>query len=343
MSVKVALVGYGYAGRVIHAPLIRAAEGLELSAIVSSRPEAVHADIPPMRVLPFEEVLELPGLDVVVIATPNDLHAPQAHAALEASKHVVIDKPFALNVREAEALIAHAKRAERLLSVFHSRRWDSNNLTLTAIRPRLGTLYQVNLRYDRWRPVVRDRWRERKGPGSGIWFDLGSHLVDQALSQFGWPDWISADIAGQREGAQTDDYFHVVLGYGPLRVILHSSMMTSQPGACIEAQGSTGSLVKYGMDVQEEQLKAQIVPGSPGWGADPVAATFTATDGEAVGAAEHITATPGNYLGYYEQLARAVAQGEDNPVPAEDALKVMRILALGFESAMKGHRLPCRM
>ena len=343
MSVKVALVGYGYAGRVIHAPLIRAAQGLDLAAIVSSRPAEVHADIPTVAVLPFDEVLHLPGLDVVVIATPNDQHAPQAHAALDAGKNVVIDKPFALNVREAEDLIKHARQAGKLLSVFHSRRWDSNNLTLSAIKPRLGKLSQVILRYDRWRPTVRDRWRERKGPGSGIWFDLGSHLVDQALSQFGWPDWINADIAGQRDGAQTDDYFHVVLGYGPLRVILHSSMMTSQPGACIEVQGSAGSFVKYGMDTQEDQLKAQIVPGSPGWGNDPVAATFTATHGEEVGKVEQITATPGNYLGYYEQLARAIAQGADNPVPAEDALKVMRILARGFESAMKGHRLPCRM
>lgn len=343
MSVKTALVGYGYAGRVIHAPLIRAAEGLELAAIASSRPAEVHADIPTVSVLPFEEVLNIPGLDVVVIATPNDQHAPQAHAALEAGKHVVIDKPFALNVREAEELIAHAKRADRLLSIFHSRRWDSNNLTLSAIKPRLGTLSQVILRYDRWRPVVRDRWRERKGPGSGIWFDLGSHLVDQSLSQFGWPDWINADIAGQREGAKTDDYFHVVLGYGALRVILHSSMMTSQPGACIEVQGSAGSFIKYGMDPQEDQLKAQIKPGSPGWGADPVAATFTPTSGEDVGKPEAVTATPGNYLGYYEQLSRAIAQGADSPVTAEDALKVMRILALGFQSAMKGHRLPCRM
>ncbi|MBW8735121.1 MAG: oxidoreductase, partial [Asticcacaulis sp.] len=314
MSVNVALVGYGYAGRIIHAPLIRAAEGLQLSAIVSGRPADVHADIPTQRVLPFDEVLDNPGIDVVVIATPNDLHAPQAHAALEAGKHVVIDKPFALNVPEAEELIRHAKRADRLLSVFHSRRWDSNNLTLSALKPRLGTLSQVILRYDRWRPVVQDRWRERKGPGSGIWFDLGSHLVDQSLSQFGWPDWISADIAGQREGAKTDDYFHVVLGYGPLRVILHSSMLTSQPGACIEVQGHTGSFVKYGMDTQEEQLKAHITPGSPGWGADPVAATLTVTDGENVGQPAAVTATPGNYLGYYEQLARAIAQGADNPV-----------------------------
>ena len=343
MTVKTALIGYGYAGRVIHAPLIRAAEGLELAAIVSSRPEDVHADIPTVKVTDFDAVLEDASIDAVVIATPNDLHAPQAHAALEAGKHVVIDKPFALNVPEAEDLIRHAKRNDRLLSVFHSRRWDSNNLTLSALRPRLGTLYQVGLRYDRWRPTVRDRWRERKGPGSGIWFDLGSHLVDQSLSQFGWPDWISADIAGQRPGAQTDDYFHVVLGYGPLRVILHSSMMTSQPGACIEAQGTTGSFVKYGIDPQEDQLKALIVPGSDGWGADPVAATFTPTDGDTVGAIEQVTATPGNYLGYYEQLARAIADGGENPVPAEDALKVMRILALGFESAMKGHRLPCRM
>lgn len=342
-TVKTALVGYGYAGKTIHAPLIGAANGLELTTVVSSRPGDVLADMPGIHVAPsLESVLDDLDTELIVIATPNDLHAPQAHAALDAGKHVVIDKPFALNDTEARDLIEHAHRVGRTLSVFHCRRWDSNHLTFESIRHRLGDIYQFILRYDRWRPVVRDRWRERAGPGSGIWYDLGSHLVDQSLHLFGWPDWISADIAGQRPGAQTDDYFHVLLGYGPLRVVLHSSMLAAAPGPVIEAQGSSGSFIKYGMDCQEEMLKAGRTPGDRGWGHDPIQGRLIAVDGDALATPEMIDTLPGNYLAYYEGVARTIREGTANPVPAEDARKVMRILDLGFQSAKEGRRLPCR-
>jgi predicted dehydrogenase len=342
--VKTALVGYGYAGKTIHAPLIRAAQGLELTTVVSSRPNDVLTDIPGMYVSPTLDVaLNDLDVDLIVIATPNDLHAPQAHAALDAGKHVVIDKPFALNDVEARDLIEHAHKAQRTLSVFHCRRWDSNHLTFKAVRDRLGDIYQFILRYDRWRPVVRDRWRERAGPGSGIWYDLGSHLLDQAMDLFGWPDWIIADIAGQRPGASTDDYFHVTLGYGRLRVLLHSSMMTAAAGPVMEAQGSGGSFVKYGMDVQEEMLKAGRTPGYTGWGLDPVPARLIPVTGDAPGTPEQADTLPGNYLAYYEGIARTISESAPNPVPAEDARKVMRLLDLGFQSAKQGRRLPCRV
>ncbi len=335
MTVKTALVGYGYAGKTIHAPFIRAAQGLDLSAIVSSRPADVAADLPDVRVCSFDDALADPAIELVLIATPNDRHAPQAHAALDAGKHVVIDKPFCLTTAEGEALAAHARSANRLLSVFHCRRWDSNHLTFQKIRNRLGDLYQVVLRYDRWRPVVRDRWRERIGPGSGIWFDLGSHLIDQALNLFGRPQAISADIAGQRPGAQTDDYFHVTLFYGPLRVILHSSMMTLASGPALEVQGSAGAFVKYGMDTQEEMLKAGRIPGDAGWGAEDRHGTFTDTSENQ----EEIIGEPGNYLAYYEAVVRAIRDGAPNPVPPHEALEVMRWIEAGVLSACEGRRV----
>ena len=338
-DIGVALVGYGYAGKTIHAPLIRAAKGLHLRTVVSSRPDDVHADLPDVIVCDLEAALADPAIGLVVVATPNDLHAPQAHAALDAGKSVVVDKPFALDVVQAQTLIDHAKRVNKTLSIFHCRRWDSNYLTFQSLRDRLGDIYQFILRYDRWRPVVRDRWRERPGPGSGIWYDLGSHLLDQSLSLFGWPEWIEADIAAQRPGAQTDDYFHVTLGYGPWRVILHSSMLTAAPGACLEAQGSTGAFVKFGMDTQEDMLKAQIVPGSSGWGRDKIAGSFTPISDDAPGQPEAIATIPGNYLAYYEQMAIALNTNAPPPVPAEDALKVMQLLAIGADSAGQGRRL----
>ena len=341
---RVALIGYGYAGRTIHAPLIRAAKGLELSLIASSRPGDVRADLPGMRTAEdYDAAVADPDIDLVVVATPNDTHAPLAHRALDAGKHVVIDKPFALSVAEGDSLIAHAGRAERLLSVFHCRRWDSNHLTFKALRPRLGDLYQVILRYDRLRPVVRDRWRERAGPGSGIWFDLGSHLVDQSLNLFGWPDGIEADIMAQRPGARTDDYFHAVLAYGPLRVILHASMMTTINGPAVEAQGSRGAWVKYGMDTQEDMLKDMLntgrIPGGDGWGADAQASLFRAVENDLPGAQETVANLSGNYIGYYEAVAAAIRQGAPNPVPAQDALAVMRVLEAGFLSAREGRRI----
>ena len=339
-EVKTALVGYGYAGKTIHAPLIRAAKGLDLTTIVSSRPADVLADLPDVTVAPdLTTALNDPAIELVVIATPNDLHASQAHEALEAGKHVVIDKPFALSVAEGESVLAHAERVGKRVSVFHCRRWDSNYLTFQALRPRLGDLYQFILRYDRLRPVVRDRWRERAGPGSGIWFDLGSHLLDQAMSLFGQPEWIMADIAAQRSGAQTDDYFHATLGYGPLRVILHSSMMTTIAGPCLEVQGSKGAFVKFGMDTQEEMLKAGRTPGDDGWGADPIFGLFTPVEDGAAGMPQEIVATPGNYLAYYKAVAKAIRDNAPNPVSGEDALKVMRLLELGFISSREGRRV----
>ncbi len=338
--IKTALVGYGYAGKTIHAPLIRAAKGLELTTVVSSRPADVQADLPGVTVAPdLATALADPAIELVVIATPNDIHASQAHEALEAGKHVVIDKPFALSVAEGESVLVHAERVGKMVSVFHCRRWDSNYLTLQTLRPRLGDLYQVILRYDRLRPVVRDRWRERAGPGSGIWFDLGSHLADQALSLFGWPEWISADITGQRPGAQTDDYFHATLGYGPLRVILHSSMMTTIPGPALEVQGTLGAFVKFGMDTQEDMLKAGRTPGDAGWGADPGIGTFIPVVHGLPGTAEAITAIPGIYLAYYEAIAKTIRENASNPVTGEDALKVMKLLELGFVSSREGRRI----
>ncbi len=341
--ISTALIGYGYAGKTIHAPLIRASKGLSLDAVVSARPDAVHADLPGMKVSDFDAVLADPSIQLVVIATPNDLHAPMARAALDAGKHVVIDKPFCLDVAEGQALLAQAEAAGKLLSVFHCRRWDGPFLTFQSLKDRIGDVYQCILRYDRWRPIVRDRWRERAGPGSGVWYDLGAHLLDQALCLFGPPQWIEADIAAQRPGAVTDDFFHVTLGYGSAghnrRVILQASMLAAAPGPAWDVQGSGGSFVKRGMDTQETMLKAGRTPGDDGWGQDDDAAIFTPSDGDATGKAETIPALPGNYLAYYKAVAAAISEGAPNPVPAADALKVMRLIEAGFASARDGRRI----
>jgi predicted dehydrogenase len=275
-----------------------------------------------------------PAVDLVVIATPNELHAPQAHQTLDAGKHVVVDKPFTLTVDEARSVISHAKDANRLLSVFHNRRWDADFLTLQRLigEGTLGRVRQFTSHYDRFRPTVRDRWRERDVPGAGTWYDLAPHLIDQALVLFGAPESIAADIQKQRDGAKAPDYFHAVLSYPDIRVILHSSCLVADSRFRFAAHGTRGSLVKQGLDRQEDALKAGRIPGDQGWGADDGEAVLTVVgEGDSVHAAP-LVLDAGDYRRFYMGVRDAIAGSGKNPVPGEQALDVMKLIALGLES-----------
>jgi predicted dehydrogenase len=336
MSLNVALAGYGYAGKTFHAPLIAATPGLTLHTVVSSNPDKVLADFPAIRIRPdLAAAVADPEIDLVVVATPNELHARQAHQALEGGKHVVVDKPFTLTVKEAKAVIGHAATANRLLSVFHNRRWDADFLTLQRLigEGTLGTVRQFTSHYDRFRPIVRDRWRERDEPGAGIWYDLAPHLIDQALMLFGLPEAISADIQKQRVGAKAADYFHAVLTYPDIRVILHSSCLVADSRFRFAAHGTKGSLVKHGLDRQEDQLKAGATPGESGWGEDHGAALLTVADEGGVTRSAPLALDPGDYRRFYMGVRDAIAGKGANPVPGEQALDVMRAIMLGLESS----------
>ena len=331
----VALVGYGFVGKVFHAPLISSVDGLVLHTVVSSNADAVHADFRDARVVSsLDDALADPAIDLIVIATPNLLHAPQAHAALDAGKHVVVDKPFTVTVAEAEAVIAHAERAGRLLSVFHNRRCDADFRTLRHLLAdgALGTVTQFESHFDRFRLEVRDRWRERAGPGAGLWFDLGPHLIDQALQLFGPPLGISADIAVQRDGGETADYFHATLRYARLRVILHASTMMAAHDLRYSVHGTLGSFVKHGLDSQEDALKAGRTPGDALWGHDARPGTLTTVDGERT-STRIVAGEVGDYRRYYAGVRDAIRGTALNPVPAGEALAVMKLIELGIESS----------
>lgn len=335
MSLNVCLVGYGYVGKTFHAPLIAATPGLVLHSIVSGKPEKVQADYPGVTVWPdLGAALADPATDLVVIATPNELHAPQAHQVLDAGKHVVVDKPFTVTVEEARSVIAHAETANKLLSVFHNRRWDADFLTLQRLigEGTLGTVREFTSHYDRFRPTVRDRWRENDVPGAGTWYDLAPHLIDQALVLFGAPDAISADIQRQRDGAKAPDYFHAVLSYPDIRVILHSSCLVADSRFRFSAHGHKGSLVKYGLDRQEDALKAGRTPGAEGWGADDGVAFLTvAGEGDTTSEAP-LALDFGDYRRFYMGVRDAIAGTGANPVPGEQALDVMKLIMLGLQS-----------
>ena len=334
-SLQVALVGYGFVGKVFHAPLLASVDGLALHTIVSSNPDAVHADFPDVRVVPsLDDALADPSIDLIVIATPNVLHAPQAHAALDAGKHVVVDKPFTVTVDEADSVIARAERAGRLLSVFHNRRYDADFRTLRQLLAEnaLGTVTQFESHFDRLRLDVRDRWRERPGPGAGLWYDLGPHLLDQALQLFGAPIGITTDIAVQRDGGLTADYFHATLRYDRLRVILHASTMMAAHDLRYSVHGTRGSFLKQGLDSQEDALKAGRNPGDAMWGHDARPGTLTTVDGERT-TTRIVTGEPGDYRLYYEGVRDAIRGSAPNPVPATDALAVMKLIEHGIESS----------
>lgn len=327
---QVALVGYGYVGKTFHAPLIAATPGFTLRTVVSSDPAKVAADVPQVQVVAeFETALADPAIDLVVIATPNALHAPQAIAALRAGKHVVVDKPFALDLSQAREMAEVAKAAGKLLTVFHNRRWDSDFLTVKRLLAdgTLGQVVQYVSHFDRFRPQVRDRWRERAGPGSGAWMDLGPHLLDQALVLFGEPLGVSADIGVQREGAEADDYFHVVLRYPTLRVILHGSLLTAASDLRMAVHGTKASYVKHGLDPQEAQLKAGMVPGAPGWGRDSRHGVLTTVEDDVQIRADVRPEVTG-YRHFYAGVREAVLHGAPSPVPVDEALRVMELLEL---------------
>ena len=338
---KVALLGYGFAGKTFHAPLLSHVTGLQLTHIVSSDSAKVRRDHDVTVLAKPDDAFALPEIDLIVIATPNSTHFDLAHKAISAGKHVVVDKPFTVTSEEAVELISLARKHQRLLSVFQSRRWDADFLTLRQIlrQGSLGEVIQFESRYDRYRPEPRQRWREQGVPGAGVWFDLGSHLVDQALQLFGSPEAIYGDLEVQRRGAQAVDYFHVVLRYGRSRVILTAGCLVVSETPRFAVHGTVGGFTKFGMDTQEDSLKSGDVPGSPGWGHDPRLGTLvTAQDGRLE--TRQVPNIPGNYLAYYEGIRDAITLGAPNPVTPEDGLAVIKVLETGIRSAAARAELP---
>jgi scyllo-inositol 2-dehydrogenase (NADP+) len=337
--IRTGLIGYGLAGSAFHAPLIDATEGLALAAIASSRTEVISRDWPGVPAVSVEAVLGDPAIELVVIATPNTTHAPLAHMAIKAGKHVVIDKPFALDANEGVTLARLAESRGRVLSVFHNRRWDGDFLSVRKLldRDALGEMRLYEARWDRFRPAIKNGWREEAGPGSGLLADLGPHLIDQALVLFGMPRAISADLVAQRGEALVDDYFELTLDYGPMRAILSASTLVAAPRPRFAAHGTGGSFVKYGLDPQEMWMRNGGRPADPGYGEDRPEFFGTLTDVES--AATRIPTERGDYRAFYEGAVRTIVQGAPPPVAPADAIDGLRLIELARRSAAEGRRI----
>jgi len=333
--INVGLVGYGFASKTFHAPLIQATEGLDLVAVSSSDAAKVQADLA-VEVEPQAQALcQRSDIDLIVIPTPNSTHFPLAKAALMAGKHVVVDKPFTVTLSEARQLKALAIDKERLVSVFHNRRWDSDFLTIKALLEAgtLGRITGMESRFDRFRPDVRDRWREKALPGGGIWYDLGPHLLDQACELFGMPSAILLDLASRRDNAKADDDFVALLEYNGFRVSLSAGTLVAEPTPRFRVHGTQGSYCKHGLDPQEDRLKAGESP-TPGWGEDtPGTLTLREGKGEEAPLVNHEHPTqPGDYLAYYQGVAAAIRNKAPLPVDIDDALRNVMLLEAGLDS-----------
>jgi scyllo-inositol 2-dehydrogenase (NADP+) len=315
-AIRTALIGRGLGGSAFHAPLIRACEGLELVRWVGAEGAL--------------EAATAGDVELIVVSTPNAFHFGLARAALEAGKHVVVDKPFTVSLAEADGLIALAAARGRMLSVFHNRRWDGDFLTVRRVLPRLGAVRLFEAHWDRFRPALRDGWKEDPALGAGLLLDLGPHLIDQALCLFGAPDALRADVLAQRDGSRIDDYFALTLHYGPMRAVLGASTLVAEPRPRFAVHGAGGSFVKFGLDGQEAALKAGADPREPV--PDPRPGVLTRADG----AREEIATEPGRYLAFYEGVAAAIRGEGPPPVDPADAREGLRLIALARQSAAEG-------
>ena len=338
-AIRVGLIGFGFVSTTFHVPLIKATDGYKINAVSSSHPADVLAVLPDANVVSDPKVLAThPDLDLIVIASPNETHAPLAELAMRAGRNVVVDKPFTITVEEARHLATVAAEKNVLLSVFQNRRWDSDFLTVQdAIRRDLtGRVVLFESRIDRYRPDVRDRWREVPGPGAGLLYDLGPHLIDQTLLLFGIPDSVQATLAKQRRGARTDDFFQLVLRYGEMVATLGAGSLVSGGSARFSVHGERASVMKQKPDIQEDQLRAGVLPGSKDWGLDPDDAVLY--EG-ATGDTRTVKAARGDQRGYYVALREALHRRAPNPVPPEQGATVMAIIEAAFRSDAEGRRV----
>jgi len=342
--VRVGLIGFGMAGQAFHAPVIRGVEGMELACILERHGTRAQEKYPSARVArTLDELLSDKTIQLCVVATPNDSHFEYARACLLANRDVVVDKPFTPTLHESEELVRLAKERGRLITVYQDRRWDGDFNTVKQIvhSGRLGKIVEYECRFDRFRPEPKaNAWRERKDQrAAGVLFDLGPHVIDQALVLFGEPQWITASAFCERETSQVDDSFDVCFEYGAdgygLRVMLRARIVAFAPGPHFLIHGTKGSFVKYGMDPQEPRLRGDNCPDGTDWGAD------WGLDPEELWGTVSVVGEPavkvkterGDYRGFYENVREAIEKKAALAVTPEQAVRTMRALILAHKSS----------
>ena len=348
--IKTGIIGFGVGGNTFHAPIIATTEGLQISKIRARKESEVNLakDRYPDAVITdsADDIINDPDIELIVIATPNDSHHPLAKQALLAGKHVVVDKPFAITSADADDLIKIAEQQNRILSVHHNRRYDSDFKTIEKILKAqlLGRLVEFESHYDRFRNYLRaGSWREKDEPGAGILYDLGAHLIDQPLVLFGMPQAITADIRVQREGTKATDNFELVLHYAGLKVTLKAGMLVSQSLPRYILLGDKGSFVKYGLDVQEVALKAGLTPYTKSdWGIEPESVWGNlVTEVNGINFSGKVQSEVGDYRGYYANVYAAIADNKPLDVTAGHARNIIRVIELAMQSNNEKRTIDC--
>ncbi|KVH69462.1 oxidoreductase [Burkholderia ubonensis] len=339
---RIGLMGFGFAGATFHAPVIAASGRTQVAAIATGQPDRARAAYPDARIVAdLDALLALDDVECVVIATPNDTHFPLARQVLDAGRHVVVDKPVTLTSDEALALARLANTRSRVFAPFHNRRWDGDFLTVRRVveSGELGRITYVTSHFDRFRPQVRVRWREEAARGGGLLLDLGPHLIDQALALFGLPDTVSATVKTRRDNGSAPDFVHVQLGYPDKDVALHASALSAIEPARFTLHGTRGSYQKFGLDTQEDQLKAGLTPDDVEFGGGNPPGVLRVLDGD-VETERPVPTLDGQYAEFYRALAASIREGAPFPVTPQDAVDVMTIIELAAQSEHEGRRLP---
>jgi predicted dehydrogenase len=345
-KIKVGLVGFGVSAKVFHAPFLTTLSEYELVSVVERTKNESQKAYPFVNVLrTIDELISAPDIDLIVITTPNETHFPYARQALERGKHVVLEKPFANSSDEARQLVEIAKRSGKILSVYQNRRYVSDFLTVKEILEKrlLGQVHEFIAHYDRFRAEAKpNAWREETKPGSGVLYDLGPHLIDQALCCFGLPQTITADIRMQRPHSKVDDYFDIRLDFGFTKVMLHAGMLVREHGPRYMIHGTKGSFIKHGEDPQEAALKAGSLPVGDDWGEesdDFKGLLHTDIDGNII--KEKYPSKKGNFGNYYRNLYKTITENTPSKEKPEHGYNTVRLIELAFESYQKKCTVPC--
>lgn len=339
------ICSFGMSGKLFHAPFLAAHPGYVLAAIVERHQSESREKYPASRLYrSVEELCADPAIQLVVVNTPTHLHYNQARLALEAGKHVVVEKAFTLTVKEAEELKALAEAKGLVLSVYQNRRYDGDFRAVRAVLQKglLGELREVQFRYDRYRPQFGGKaHKEGDLPGAGILFDLSPHLGDQALELFGLPDAVFADSWQMRDGVSAPDYFELLLYYPRLRVRLMASCLVREPGYAYILHGTKGSFLQQRSDRQEQALLAGAVPSLHDWcGAPDRPDGLLHTDVHGTITREETTSAPGNYMGFYDDLYKTLTGTGPNPVPPAEGVRNMRLLEAALRSEAEKKIVP---
>lgn len=342
--ISVGLASYGMSGKVFHAPFLSVSPRYKLKTIVERHKSDSKISCPEVEIVrDFEDLLRDTSIELVIVNTPNSLHFEMAQRALRARKHIILEKPVTTTKAEADQLIALAKQNNVVLTVFQNRRWDSDFLTIQKVLSEklLGDLVEYEAHYDRFlSSVVTNTWKEESGPGSGTLYNLGSHMIDQALVLFGKPKAISADIDSHRPGSKIDDYYDIKLYYSDFKVILKASLLVREPGPRYVLHGTSGSFVKYGIDPQEDALKAGSLPSTSEWGKEPSSEWgILNTEINGLTIKGKVESLAGNYGLFYDNVYEAIREGAELKVKPEEAAMVIHLIELALQSSKEGRKV----